>query len=349
MDKDTKLAISLATEFTSQNLTADEIARRASLITGTYLTPDKVREVIRENPNGEPETAEWQDNYTLGRATLIHNDCFDWLQEQEDKSIYAVVTDPPYGLQEYTPKEQAKLRTGRGGVWRLPPSYDGHTRNPVPRFTVLTQVQLNHLHDFFFTWARYLLPKLRPAANVIIASNPLLNHIVSTAVTRAGLEKRGEIVRLVMTMRGGDRPKGAHQEFQEVSVMPRSMWEPWIVLRKQPEGTIRQSLRRWGTGGFRRPSEDAPFGDVIKSAPTGKRERSIAHHPSLKPQAFLREVVKGVLPLSAGTVVDPFAGAGATLAAAEAIGYPSIGVEKDPEFFTMAKASIEPLANLRLK
>ena len=59
--------------------------------------------------------------------------------------------------------------------------------------------------------------------------------------------------------------------------------------------------------------------------------------------------MKGVLPLGTGTVVDPFAGAAATLAAAEAIGYPSTGVEKNPEFFTMAKAAIGPLANLRLK
>jgi len=35
-----------------------------------------------------------------------------------------------------------------------------------------------------------------------------------------------------MTMRGGDRPKAAHEEFKDVSVMPRSMWEPWVLFRK---------------------------------------------------------------------------------------------------------------------
>ena len=260
--------------------------------------------------------------------------------------IYAVVTDPPYGLQEYTQKEQEKLRAGRGGVWRLPPAYDGHRRNPVPRFTVLTDEQLSALHSFFFTWASYLRPKLRPGANVIVASNPLLAHIASAAISEAGLEKRGEIVRLVMTMRGGDRPKGAEEEFRDVTVMPRSMWEPWLMFRSPLEGTVRENLRKWGTGGFRRLSVERPFGDVIKSAPTPKRERDIAPHPSLKPQGFLREVVRAALPLGCGTVVDTFAGAGSTLAASEAVGYESAGIEKDQIYFEMAKKSIRPLSEL---
>ena len=77
---------------------------------------------------------------------------------------------------------------------------------------------------FFFVWGKLLLPKLVPGAHVVVASNPLVSYIVSTALADSGLERRGEIVRLTMTMRGGDRPKAAHEEFSEVSVMPRSMW-----------------------------------------------------------------------------------------------------------------------------
>src|SRR5437899_1036094 len=64
--------------------------------------------------------------FTLGRAKLYEGNCMDWLARAPDSSIHAVVTDPPYGLVEYTEKEQAKLRRGRGGVWRIPPSFDGH-------------------------------------------------------------------------------------------------------------------------------------------------------------------------------------------------------------------------------
>src|SRR5262249_54039478 len=87
--------------------------------------------------------------------------------------------------------------------------------------------------------------------------------------------------------------------------------------------------------------------DVIRSNPTPKAERKIAPHPSLKPQDFLRQVVRAALPLGTGVVLDPFAGSGSTLAAAEAIGYASIGLEKDPAYFKMAERAIPALASLR--
>ncbi|OGP75591.1 MAG: DNA methylase [Deltaproteobacteria bacterium RBG_16_49_23] len=285
----------------------------------------------------------WARPITIGKATLFHADCFDWIEKQEDNSIHAVVTDPPYGLHEYAPDQQLKLRNGKGGVWRIPPAFDGHVRSPLPRFTTLTDDQREQLRTFFFIWARLLLPKLVPGANVVVASNPLLSYILSGALADAGLERRGEIMRLVMTMRGGDRPKAAHEEFGDVSVMPRSMWEPWVIFRKQIEGRVQDNLRKWKTGGFRRQSPDKPFGDVIPSAPTRKNERALAPHPSLKPQAFLRRVVRGVLPLSEGTILDPFAGTGSTLAAAEVVGYRSIGIEKDRRYFELASEAIPKL------
>ena len=212
-----------------------------------------------------PEIMTWEEPFRFGAATLVHGDCFDWLAARPDSSIHAVVTDPPYGLQEYTPTEQRKLRSGRGGVWRIPPSFDGHTRSPLPRFTTLNDAQRAYLREFFMTWTRLLIPKLVPGANVMVASNPLLSHIVAGAMADAGLERRGDIVRLVMTMRGGDRPKGAHEEFPDVSVLPRSMWEPWVLFRRPVEGRVQDNLRKWRTGGFRRKSDQSPFGDVIKS------------------------------------------------------------------------------------
>jgi DNA modification methylase len=285
---------------------------------------------------------------SFGRARLFQADCLTWLRECPASSIHAVVTDPPYGLVEYTPKEQAKLRRGHGGVWRIPPSFDGHRRAPLPRFTTLTDRDLSELDSFFFAWAKVLAPALVPGAHVVVASNPLVSYLVASAITRAGLERRGEIVRLVMTMRGGDRPKNAHREFAGVSVMPRSGWEPWGLFRKPCEGRVQDNLRKWRTGGLRRISEAEPFGDVIRSAPTRAEERRIAPHPSLKPQAFMRRIVHAALPLGEGIVLDPFMGAGATIAACVAVGYRGIGIELDRAYFEMAMSAIPALACLEV-
>jgi site-specific DNA-methyltransferase (adenine-specific) len=304
---------------------------------------DRVREAqAAYAPPGAAAARNWP-HARYGSAEIVNADCMEWLRARERESIHAVVTDPPYGLFEYSQEQQSKLRLGRGGVWRIPPSFDGSVRSPLPRFTVLSPQDLVALDAFFFEWAGLLLPVLVPGANVVVASNPLLSYIVSGALARAGLERRGELVRLVMTMRGGDRPKAAHEEFPGVSVMPRSMWEPWLLFRKPIRGRVQDNLRQWKTGGFRRPSEERPFGDVIPSAPTHKSERDLARHPSLKPQGFLRVLVRGVLPLGEGTILDPFAGSGSTLSAAETAGYSSIGVEKDPVYFEIAKDAIPKL------
>lgn len=287
-------------------------------------------------------------SFHFGRTTLILDDCLSWLDRQADDSVHAVVTDPPYGLIEYSDQELAKLRQKKGGVWRIPPSFDGAQRAPLPRFTVLKPSELLALEDFFFAWGRRLGRVLVPGANVVVASNPLLSYLVSGALSRAGLERRGELARLVMTMRGGDRPKAAHVEFDGVSVMPRSMWEPWLLFRKPIQGRVQDNLRRWGTGGFRRVGPDKPFGDVIESSPTRPAERKLANHPSLKPQEFLRKVVRGVLPLGEGMVLDPFAGSGSTLAAAEAVGYRATGIERDAEYFELARAAIPKLAAMNV-
>lgn len=287
--------------------------------------------------------------FSYEKAALHHGDCFEWLQKRPAHSIHAVVTDAPYGLLEYTPEEQTKLRNGKGGVWRIPPSFDGHKRSPLPRFTVLDKDHHAALRAFFERLSSSLLRVCVPGANVIVASNPLLAHIVAGAMVEGGLELRGTISRLVMTMRGGDRPKNAHDEFSDVSVMPRSQWEPWLVFRKPIEGRVQDNLRKWGTGGFRRLSSEQPFGDVIKSAPTPSSERKIAPHPSLKPQAFMRHVVRGCLPLGKGIVLDPFVGAASTLAAANAVGYESIGVEIDAAYIEVARSALPRLSVLGLQ
>jgi|SRR5450759_2082825 len=162
---------------------------------------------------------------------------------------------------------------------------------------------------------------------------------------QAGLEKRGEITRIVKTLRGGDRPKGAEGEFPEVSVMARGHSEPWGIFRAPiSERTVAENLRVHGTGGLRRLSLHVPFSDVIASSPAPRRERAIANHPSIKPQAFMRQVVRASLPLGRGTVLDPFMGSGSTIAAADFLGYNAIGLERDAEFFAMARSGIPRLA-----
>lgn len=281
---------------------------------------------------------------------LVKADSLQWMSKIPQDSIHAIVTDPPYALIEYEGKDHDKLREGKGGVWRVPPTLDGVARAPLPRFTVLTLKDRENLAAFFSAFAAQALRVLAPGGHVLMASNPLVSTAAFWAFELAGFEKRGEVIRVVKTLRGGDRPKGAEREFCDVSVMPKSCCEPWGLFRKPlGEKTVAENLRKWGTGGLRRISADEPFRDLIESAPARGEERKIADHPSLKPQKLMRALVHAALPTGHGIVLDPFNGSGSTLAAAEALGCMAIGVERDGSYFAMAAEAIPKLAALKIK
>ena len=284
----------------------------------------------------------------LPRFEIVKADCREWLKVQHPNSFHAIVTDPPYGLKEYSETELRKMKHGRGGIWRIPPKIGGSKRRPLPRFTVLTSEEIRYLRDFFCAWGNLVKRPLVPGGHIFIASNPLLVHVVSSALTDAGFEARGIIVRQVRTLKGGFRPKLAEKQFTDVSSMPRSGWEPWAIFRKPFSGRLSENLKRWGTGGLRRNPDGTPICDVIPSERTPSAEHKIAPHPSLKPQRFLRRLVWAALPLGKGVVVDTFCGSGSTVAACVALGYTAIGVETNQEYVDMARRVVPKLAGLEV-
>lgn len=307
----------------------------------------RLREADERNWEALREIGEGPRCHLSGRATYILDDALAFLCALPENSLHGIVTDPPYGV-EYGEKDHAKLRSGRGGVWRIPPSFDGANRRPLPRFTVISDEDLYRLREFFGEFGRCALRALVPGGHMFVASNPLLSSMTFYSLQEAGFEKRGEMIRLVQTLRGGYKPKGAEQDFPEVSVMPRACWEPWGIFRKPFDGTVAANLRQWGAGGLRRLARDEPLKDVVQCSPTRGREREVAPHPSLKPQRFLRQLVRTVLPLGFGILYDPFAGSGSTLAAAEAVGYRAIGTDRDTEYFAMARRAFPELAALHI-
>lgn len=280
---------------------------------------------------------------------LVRGDGVAWLAARPEKSVHAIVTDPPFAVREF--RDEAPGRRGQGGgegAWRHPPTLGGRRRSPLPRFTDLSRADLRALDEFYAAFAAAAARALVPGGHLFVATNRLVSHLVYAPLAAAGLERRGEVVRLVRTLRAGDRPRKAEEEFAGVCSMPRALYEPWGLFRKPIEGTLAANLRRWAAGALRRPRVDRPFEDVIPSERTPDRERAIARHPNIKPQAFLRRVVHASLPLGRGLVADPFMGSGSTVAAAGALGYEAVGVELREDTYRMAVDAVPRLAALRV-
>ena len=288
---------------------------------------------------------------------LHHGNAFQLLEEYDENHFHAVVTDPPYGVVEFETANVEKMRDGSGGIWRIPPELDGSERKPLPRFTVLSESDKQKLRNFFETFGEAVERVLRPGGHVLVATTQLLMHEVSKQLDKAGLERRDVLVRESKTLRGGDRPKGAHDhpDYEMVSSMPRVWWEPWLGYKKPFDNRLRDNLAEWETGGLRRESKERPFTDLLEDGKTPKQEKKIVQeanpneenaHPNLKPQYLMRELCHASLPLQTGTILDPFMGSGATIAGAESLGYDAVGIEIDETFYEMAQNAIPRLTEV---
>ncbi len=71
----------------------------------------------------------------------------------------------------------------------------------------------------------------------------------------------------------------------------------------------------------------------------GRDTKRANTHPTVKPIELMRYLVRMVTPPD-GTVLDPFAGSGSTLCAAALEGFEHIGVEREEEYVTIARARV---------
>ena len=103
------------------------------------------------------------------------------------------------------------------------------------------------------------------------------------------------------------------------SVMGYEEYEPWIYYAKS----------------------FIPLGGstVIKS--TISQQKLIGNHPCPKPLTFMYKLIKKLLPIDNGLVLDPFSGTGTTLIAARALGHRFIGSDTSPEYCEIARERLK--------
>lgn len=72
-------------------------------------------------------------------------------------------------------------------------------------------------------------------------------------------------------------------------------------------------------------------------------ERAGSNHPTIKPLSLMRWVARLITPPE-GTILDPFAGSGTTLAAAHMEGFHAVGIEREAEYVADIRRRIAALA-----
>ncbi|WP_182378656.1 site-specific DNA-methyltransferase [Nocardioides sp. WS12] len=144
-------------------------------------------------------------------------------------------------------------------------------------------------------------------------------------------------------------------------------FEPIVLARAPLTSTVAKNVLAYGTGainvdgtrlaGGRWPTNvflDEPQARVLDQADLGGPSRFFWHakpgnnervvvdgvkHPTVKPLALMRELVRLVTPLG-GMVLDPFAGSGTTVEACIAEGMSCIAIEREADFIPLIEARI---------
>lgn len=307
------------------------------------------------------------------RWGLLHTDALEMLTQLPDRSVDAVITDPPYGI-GFAEKawDSGKLTDGRA------------------------------FEEWTTTWARELKRILRPGGYVAAFGATRTVHRLVSGMEDAGLEIRDQLLWLY----GSGMPKSRRLP-HDMGTALKPAYEPILLARAPLRATTTTgNLARWGVGaldiGATRVRDEVrdvvSVGDVLGrwsanlgllhawrcsdrgcegdcavreidaqvgkpisryfyAAKASRQEREAGledltqtaapifaggHylpranvHPTVKPLSVMRWLTRLIAP-PYGVVLDPFTGSGSTGCAALLEGRQFIGIERESEYIGIA-------------
>lgn len=310
------------------------------------------------------------------RWGLLHADAVDMLRLLPDRSVDAVITDPPYGI-----------------------AFNDHHWDGG----VLTEG--TGFETWATTWATELRRILRPGGYIASFGAPRTMHRLVSGLENAGLEIRDQLLWLY----GSGMPKSRGLP-HDLGTALKPAYEPIVLARAPLDGTTIANLERWGTGvldigttrvrdeladvtttanvikrwpanlgllhssgcdsgkceghcAVRQIDEDAgqPVSRFFYCAKANRQEREAGleehqqqvvpifskggrtpranSHPTVKPLALMRWVTRLIVP-PYGVVLDPFAGSGSTGCAAVLEGRQFVGIERESTYVEIARGRL---------
>lgn len=142
-----------------------------------------------------------------------------------------------------------------------------------------------------------------------------------------------------------DRPTRSHEQVFLLSKQPRYYYDADAIREPYAEDSVERVVRgrsnrhKWVDGG---PGSQTLAADISKacSSPLGRNKRDVwsvntagfpGAHFATFPEALVEPMILAGCP-EGGTVLDPFAGSGTTLAVANRLGRHAIGIELNPAY-----------------
>lgn len=289
----------------------------------------------------------------VGTAALINADAREVLARLPDASVHLVVTDPPYFIDsmgdEWDRRHIATHRTAKQLATTLPA---GMKFDPD---------QGRRLQAFMTEIADQVMRVLKPGGFFICFSQARLYHRMGVAIEEAGFE-----IRDMLGWRYDGHPKAFSQDHfvKKLSVSDeekdrilaelggrktpqlKPQIEPMVLAQKPKEGTFVDNWLAHKTGliDTAQSLDDQFPGNIMAvKKPTKVEKGEFNTHPTVKPVPLIEHLVR-LFSVEGQLVLDPFMGSGSHGVAAVNAGRRFVGVERDPDYFSIATQRLKEAA-----
>jgi len=280
---------------------------------------------------------------------ILPGDCISVMQEMPGDSIAACITDPPYNYEFIGRKWDNteinrridRIQDSKTLVKNIPygSGLAGGVRNA--RWYQRNQENIVEYTHWCKEWGRELFRICKHGAPVAVFSSTRTAAHVQVALEEAGFYTRD----ILVYRRPSGIPKGLNLKgkLEKINHPDADKWEGWhtcfrnewesIVLVQKPLlNNYWETLQETGVGVFKTINENGSFQSNILEGYSHKQELKFAHC-TVKPLALIKKLILTLVPKSPDNIIlDPFAGSGTTLVAAQQLGYHFIGIEIEAKY-----------------
>lgn len=286
---------------------------------------------------------------------LICGDCRKVLPTLTENSISCCITDPPYNYEfigrDWNHAEISRrldrVQNSSTLVKNIPygSGLAGGVRNA--RWYARNRENILEYQQWCVDWGRAVFRVCKPGAVIAVFSSTRTFAHVQVALEEAGFYARDCLV----YRRHAGIPKGLNLERKLTKAGDddaarwtgwhtcfRNEWEAIVILQKPLINNYLQTIEETGLGPFKTIRANGSFQSNILEGYSKGDDESFDTHCTVKPLALITKLIEFFVPVNAyHTLLDPFAGSGTTLVAAQELGHTYIGIEIEKEYVDLAR------------
>ncbi|MEZ2239191.1 site-specific DNA-methyltransferase [Microcoleus sp.] len=298
---------------------------------------------------------------------VLVGDCREVMKTLPENYFSACITDPPYNYEFIGHKwddseiqrrrEKVNNKANKTLVKNIP--YGSGLAGGVRNEKWYQRNRKNTLdyEKWCLDWGEQLFRICKPGATVLVFNSTRTVAHVQVALENAGFYARDMLV----YKRSSGIPKGVNikQQFEKKGYENPEKWDGWhsclrneweaiCVLQKPLVNNYLETLQEYGTGLFYTKDRFGGFQSNILEGIQREKTEEFNVHCTVKPIALMRQLVEIFVPrLENSILIDPFAGSGTTLVAAQEFGIKYVGIEIVPDYIEIINKRLDSFSGVQ--